>query len=61
VYNKEAVSLMSKDHSKAIFNEKAVDFLLPMATKFYDMRILGQTRCSWNENFIINEESKNIF
>jgi len=35
--------------------------LLPMATKFFDMRILGQTRCTWDENFIINEETKNIF
>ena len=51
---------MAPMEGRAIFNEKAVDFLLPMATKFFDMRILGHTRCSWNENFIINEETENI-
>jgi hypothetical protein len=38
VCNKESVSLMDKDGK---FTAKPVDFLLPVSTKFFDMRILG--------------------
>lgn len=42
------------------FEEKATDFFLPIATQFYDMRILGNTSCVWNEEFILNEYAPNI-
>jgi len=37
-YNKEAASLMD---SKGNFTAKPVDFILPVATRFFDMRIKG--------------------
>lgn len=37
-----------------------MDFLLPVSTRFYDMRIRGQTQCSWDETFIINELAQNL-
>jgi len=39
---------------------KTVDFLMPMSTKFYDMRITGQNMCRWNEEFIVNEHASYI-
>jgi len=28
---------------------------MPLATKFFDMRIKGHNSCQWNEEFILNE------
>lgn len=56
-YNREACSVMDP---KGGFDKKDVDFLLPMSTRFFDMRIRGQTQCSWDESFIINEFAANI-
>lgn len=36
------------------------NFILPMSTQMYDMRILGNNYCEWNEDFIINEKVKNL-
>ena len=52
VANKEYVSLID---SEGHITNKDVDFILPMSTKFYDMRILGHNSCRWNEEFIVNE------
>ena len=51
-YNKESVQVMD---DKGALTEKPVDFILPLSTKFFDMRIKGQTQCTWDESFIINE------
>lgn len=37
-----------------------VDYLQPLATNFFDMRIKGQTNCEWNESFIVNEHVGNL-
>lgn len=37
-YNREAASLLD---SKGNFTHKDVDFLLPLSTRFFDMRIKG--------------------
>ena len=52
IYNKESVSLIDSDG--AVTN-KNVDFLLPMSTKFYDMRIKGHNACNWDEECVVNE------
>lgn len=39
---------------------KDADYLLPLATKIYDMRIKGQNSCIWNEDFIINEYAEHF-
>jgi len=39
---------------------KPVDYLLPMSTKFFDMRIKGHNACAWHEEFIINEHASYI-
>ena len=57
VANIENVSLI--DDEAKVTNEN-VDFLLPMSTKFYDMRKSGQSSCAWNEEFILNELAQNI-
>jgi hypothetical protein len=33
---------------------------MPMSTKFFDMRINGECRCKWDEEFVINEFAKDI-
>jgi hypothetical protein len=38
-----------------------VDYLLPMATQMNDLRIKGEMMAEWNEEFVINEKSVNIF
>ena len=52
IYNKESVQVI--DGSQKL-SEKPTDFLMPMSTKFFDMRINGECRCAWNEEFIVNE------
>ena len=52
VANKESISLIDSDGNVTGEN---VDFLMPMSTKFFDMRITGMNNCSWNEEFIVNE------
>ena len=52
VTNKEHVSLID---SEGHITTKNVDFLLPMSTKFFDMRIRGHNACEWQEEFIVNE------
>jgi hypothetical protein len=42
VCNKEAVSMLDNNGT---FTPKSVDFLMPFATKFHDMRLKGQTQC----------------
>ena len=37
------------------------DFLLPFSTKMYDLRVNGNNFCEWNEEFVINEQARNIF
>jgi hypothetical protein len=39
---------------------KETDYFLPIATKFFDMRIQGENSCAWNEEFIINEFASEI-
>lgn len=36
------------------------DFIMPMSTQMYDLRIKGNNYCEWNEEFIINEKVKEI-
>jgi hypothetical protein len=31
------------------------DFMLPMSTKMFDLRVSGTNFCEWQEEFIINE------
>jgi hypothetical protein len=33
---------------------------MPLSTRFFDMRIKGQTQCAWDESFIVNELAANI-
>ena len=56
-YYNESCSLMD---AKSTIVEKKVDFLLPVATKFFDMRIKGQNQCCWDEDFIFNEFASHI-
>lgn len=55
--NRESTSLID---SRGHFTHKPVDFILPVATRFFDMRIKGQTQCTWDESFIINEPVQNL-
>ena len=55
-FNESCVKLL-KQNNEHILQPRNCDYILPMATTFYDMRIKGQTQCSWNEEFIINENS----
>ena len=58
IWNKESVSTLSLDPQNLLdvnWEHKDVDFLLPFATQFFDMRIKGNNSCQWNEEFIINE------
>ncbi len=45
---------------KGNFEKKETDFLMPLSTKFFDMRIKGNTQCSWDETFIINELAQTL-
>jgi len=38
----------------------SADFLLPMSTKMYDLRVKGVNFCEWYEEFIINEKAPNL-
>ena len=63
IWNKESVSTLSLDPQNLLdvnWEHKDVDFLLPFATQFFDMRIKGNNSCQWNEEFIINEYAQNI-
>lgn len=37
------------------------NYIMPMSTKMYDLRIDGVNYCNWNEEFVINEFAKNIY
>ena len=56
-YNRESCQVMD---TTGQFESKPTDFIMPVATRFFDMRIKGQTQCSWDEQFIINELAQNI-
>lgn len=63
IWNKESVSTLSLDPQNQLavdWDNKDVDFFLPFATQFFDMRIKGNNSCQWNEEFIINEYAQNI-
>ena len=53
----ESVQMLKSDGK---LEGKETDYLLPIATKFFDMRIQGQNSCQWNEEFIINECAPNV-
>ena len=57
VTNLESASLID---SNGEVTSKDVDFLLPMSTKFFDMRIKGHNACQWNEEFVVNEYASYI-
>lgn len=57
VANKESIAIID---SEGHITEKNCDFLLPVSTKFYDMRKDGTNACFWNEEFIINEHASYI-
>jgi len=38
----------------------SADFLLPMSTKMYDLRVKGVNFCEWKEEFVINEKAVNL-
>lgn len=57
ITNKETFGLMENGGK---IHEKPVDFLMPMATPFYDMRVSGQNYCQWNEEFVINEYAQDL-
>lgn len=62
IANKESVSFQKiSDDSKKIMMKGDANFILPLSTKMYDMRIKGVNYCEWNEEFVINEFAKNIF
>ena len=56
-YNKESVATIN---SKGAIESKPTDFIMPVATKLYDMRIKGQNQCCWDEEFIFNEFAHHI-
>lgn len=58
VHNKESASFLDcyKNHTRAF-----VDYLLPMSTQLYDLRIKGTNLAEWNEEFIINEFAYNMY
>ena len=64
VYNKESVQYVTRkgvEEPTSIYNESSpVDFLLPLSTTFFDMRIKGQNSCQWDQEFVINENAQNI-
>ena len=62
VTNLESVSFfkVSENQPKTAM-KSAVDFILPMSTKMYDLRIKGVNFCEWNESFVINEKAANLF
>ena len=53
---------MSYDPTDAdtTFTHREVDFMLPLATRFFDMRIKGHNSCQWNEEFVINEYAEHL-
>lgn len=57
VANIESTSLID---SEGTVTNKIVDYLLPISTKFFDMRKTGRNSCDWNEEFIINEYASYI-
>lgn len=57
VANLESSSLIDADGN---ITSKKVDYLLPVSTKFFDMRKNGKNACDWNEEFIINEYASYI-
>ena len=54
VANRESNALID---SEGIITSKPVDYLMPMSTGFYDMRITGQNMCRWQEEFVVNEHA----
>lgn len=58
VTNKESVNFfqMSQEQNEKIPLMSEPDFLLPLSTSMYDLRVKGVNFCEWNEEFIINEK-----
>ena len=52
ISNKESCGLID---SEGTVTNVPVDYLMPMSTRFYDMRITGQNMCRWHEDFVVNE------
>lgn len=57
VTNLESVQVLK---SSGDFEQKDTEYFLPIATKFFDMRIKGENSCAWNEDFIINENAASL-
>lgn len=61
IYNRESCAMVQyEEKGQGVpddikFEQKKVDFLLPMSTGFFDMRKQGHNSCQWDEEFIINE------
>lgn len=55
VANIESADYMdaNKNHT-----DSAADFLLPLSTSMYDLRVKGMNLAQWNEEFVINECAK---
>jgi hypothetical protein len=51
--------MKDKEAEKTAF-KSAVDFMMPMGTKMYDLRVKGVNFCEWNETFVINEKASNL-
>lgn len=57
VYNKESTSFV--DTTKYV-SRSITDFLLPLSTQMYDLRIKGMNIAQWDEEFVINEFAHHI-
>lgn len=62
IANKESVNFfqMSKELKEKNPLMSQPDFLLPMSTNMYDLRVKGVNFCEWNEEFIINERVQEL-
>lgn len=55
VTNIETASFMdaTKHHTQG-----AADFVMPMSTQMFDLRVKGMNLAQWNEEFVINENAR---
>jgi len=51
---------LSENKDKKVPLKSDANFILPMSTQMYDMRIKGNNYCEWDEDFIINEKVRNL-